>query len=280
MIRNANLVDYYDLKMNLLDTKDLITTYLDVPSIPFRNNWGGGADGIPPYRRGVDYLQRPISATIHLDDHEFFNFELLKGELYGIFGFNKPFFIVDRRRRGLRYRAVLESNYNPIRLGVDAVVPFITEKLPFAESIGTTQDIQRNGISSDDELWGFGMGLIADDEALKYTHEGKSFQIYNAGNESIHPFEQELKITISNVEGSTGFLELINETNGTVFRVNEVVGNNRVIVLDGPNITSNGVQYLRNTNRKYIVLEPGWNQFKINGATNAKVEFDFRFYYQ
>src|SRR5699024_4736607 len=52
------------------------------------------------------------------------------------------------------------------------------------------------GINSDDELWGFGMGLIADDDSLIYTHTGTEFKIFNPGVE-VHPFEQDLVITIS-----------------------------------------------------------------------------------
>src|SRR5699024_1545094 len=137
----------------------------------------------------------------------------------------------------------------------------------------------RDGISANEELWGFGMGLIADNESLKYTHTGTLFKIFNAGNVPIHPFEQELKITISDVVGSSDYLELENTTNGTIFRVNEGVSSSQEIVIDGANITSNGLQYLRQTNKQFIELDVGWNDFRINGATDAKVSFDFRFYY-
>lgn len=106
------------------------------------------------------------------------------------------------------------------------------------------------------------------------------FSTYNAGNVPIHPFEQELKITISQVRGSTDYLELRNNTNGTVFRVNEAVSSGQTIMLDGPNITSNGLQFLRNTNKQFIELNPGWNEFEISGADRATVEFTYRFYYK
>ena len=134
------------------------------------------------------------------------------------------------------------------------------------------------GINSNDELWGFGMGLIADDDSLIYTHTGTEFKIFNPGIE-VHPFEQDLVIEISDVVGSTSYLQLENLTTGDVFRVTEAVNGNQLIKLDGPNITSNGLQYLRKTNRKYITLAPGWNNFRITGATSAKVSFDTRFYY-
>ena len=135
-----------------------------------------------------------------------------------------------------------------------------------------------SGINSNDELWGFGMGLIADDDSLIYTHAGTEFKVFNPGVE-VHPFEQDLTIEISDVVGSTSYLQLENQTTGDVFRVTEAVNDNQLIKLDGPNITSNNLQYLRKTNRKYITLAPGWNNFKITGATSAKVSIDTRFYY-
>ena len=135
-----------------------------------------------------------------------------------------------------------------------------------------------SGINTDDGLWGFGMGLISDDDSLIYTHIETSFKIFNPGIK-VHPFEQDLEIEISDVLGSTSYLQLENQTTGDTFRVTESVNDSQLIKLDGPNITSNNLQYLRKTNRKYITLAPGWNNFRITGATSAKVSFDTRFYY-
>ena len=123
------------------------------------------------------------------------------------------------------------------------------------------------------------MGLSEEPEHLQYTWEGNMAIAYNAGNESVHPFFQDLKITISNIQGSSDFFELVNLTNNTRFRVTESVSSNDTIVIDGPNVTKNGLAFLRSTTKEFIELSPGQNNFIINGATSAKVEFDFRFYY-
>lgn len=156
---------------------------------------------------------------------------------------------------------------------------FETTILPFAESAATTQDIERNGINANNELWGFGMGLQSLDETLKYTHSARHFRIFNAGNVPIHPFEQDLKITISGAKGSSSYLQLRNNTNGTVFRINESVTQSQTVVVDGATVTINNLQSLRKTNRTYISLETGWNDFTLSGADEAKVSFDFPFYY-
>src|SRR5690606_20952936 len=117
-----------------------------------------------------------------------------------------------------------------------AIVPFMTVS-PYAESIGTTQDIQLNGITADSELWGYGMGLLAEDDSLVYTVNGmQPFMIYNAGNVPIHPFQQELKITMTapSVVLSDSYVELKNLTNGTTYRMNEKLMPNEQIIIDGP----------------------------------------------
>src|SRR5699024_4633909 len=144
---------------------------------------------------------------------------------------------------------------------------------PFAEPIGTTSDIDKNGLRYSDELWSYGMGLSYDEEMHKYTHNARSFRIYNAGNVEVHPFEQELKITIAN---ATKGNKLTNTTTGDVF---EYTGDTSgTIVIDGATITVNNLQALRDTNRRYITLQSGFNNFTQNQS--REVKFDFRYYYK
>src|SRR5699024_7349174 len=150
---------------------------------------------------------------------------------------------------GKRYKVKVDESYIPERYDnnqrfAEIEVNCITTDLPFAESIGTTQDIGGDGLLYSDELWGYGMGLMYGEELQSYTHESDNFYIFNAGNVGIHPFEQRLIIDITDVEGSVNGFELINKTTGDVFRVNEQVSSDSIITLDGPNITRNGLQYL------------------------------------
>lgn len=115
-------------------------------------------------------------------------------------------------------------------------------------------------------------------QSMYKIYDKRNFQVYNPGI-AIHPFEQELKIIISKVVGSTSFFQLKNTTNDTVFRVNEAVEDSQIIVLDGINITNNGLPFLRHTNKKYIELAPGWNEFEITGSSRATIEFFFPFFY-
>ena len=237
-----------------------------------------GGLGVVDY--GTTIGPREITVYFRATSYDTEDFSLLRDEIFHIFRSEESFYLIEHREPGKRWLVKVQDTYSIPQRNVfgNFEIRFIGLK-GVSESKGTTQDIQQDGINANSDLWGFGMGLIADDESLIYTHSGTSFRIFNAGNVHVHPFEQELKITIDNVQGSTTLLQLRNKTTGDSFRTKEGVSNQE-IVLDGPNITSNGLRYFRNTNHKFITLAPGWNEFVITGATSARAAFDFRFYYR
>lgn len=242
---------------------------------------------------GADYGQRTIVVPFYIEGEDLLDFLLLRDQLFDLVASTEPIYIEELRRQfygegesqlvgGKRYLVRLNNEValdQQFKYGFGEL-EFITSDLPFAESVATTQEIHANGINSDRELWSIGMGLYSDDSTFVYTHEGAMFSVFNAGNIEVHPFQQEISITIRNVVGSANHFELRNTTTGETFRVNEQVTSSQVIKLNGPNITSNGLQFLRKTNKTFISLQPGWNNFVIAGASTATVEFDFRFYYR
>src|SRR5690625_931428 len=252
---------------------------------------------------GADYGARTITVPFYFKAHDLHGVALKRDEIFGLVTDTEPFFVREMRRLkehpgficddqtdtsehrehdydnyfvgGKRYKVRLASSFDieqVYRYGFGELV-FETTDLPFAESIGTTADIDREGISDISELWGFGMGLISDDESLRYTHSTSAFKIYNAGNVEVNPFEHELKIAI---EGVSNGYELENLTTGDVFKVTESMSGN--LVIDGATVTHNGLQAFRKTNRRYITLAPGWNYIRQNRA--VKTSWDFRFYYK
>src|SRR5699024_8794883 len=198
---------------------------------------------------------------------------LLRDEIFNIFRTEESFYLIEKRLRGKRWLVKVADPYAIPQRNIfgNFEVEFIGLK-GLSESIGTTADIDSNGLRYSDELWSYGMGLLYDNESHRYTHSTRSFEIYNAGNVPIHPFQQELKILI--LGAGEGF-ELRNKTTGDVFRLTDQI--NGVIVINGANITDNGIQALRKTNRQFITIAPGWNEFTQNGT--ARISFGFRFYY-
>lgn len=235
---------------------------------------------------GATYRDRePIELKMLLMARDTRDYRLLRDAVYAMF--DRVAYASEEYERGKRYRVSVDEPFIPERIPntqryANVTINCSMPGLPFAESIGTSMDIDRNGINFNDELWGFGMGLKMDDASHRYTInavEGESFQIYNAGNVLVHPFEQDLKISFRNVSGSTEQLRLFNQTNGSFVHVTEAVDDSDEIIFDGPNVTKNDTAYLRNTRRTFISLAPGWNRLQLYHCNSATIEFDFRFYY-
>jgi|SRR5690606_27881154 len=279
----------------LLSDYDIIVRDFRVQSPEILPVYGDidGRSGTVDY--GATLGRREIVVPFYLDANDLHDVALLRDKLFELVIDVNPFYVRELRRvvyqtgdnkyvGGKRYRVRISNTFDVEQMftyGFGELV-FETTDLPYAESLGTTQDIHKNGINADDDLWGFGMGLEAVDESLIYTHNAtvnKPFFIYNAGNVSIHPFEQELKITISNVRGSTERFQITNLTNGSRARINVPLRSTDVVVYDGPNVTRNKLSFLRDTRKDFIELSPGWNNFRIYYCDSATISFDFPFYY-
>ena len=262
---------------------------------------------------GADYGSRTITVPFYFKAGDLHGVALSRDELFGLVTNTEPFYVREMRRikehpgyicddpsddrvykvndydnlfvGGKRYKVRLASSFDieqMYRYGFGELV-FETTDLPFAESIGTTADIQRDGLSAESKLWGFGMGLESIDESLIYKHnavEGEHFRVFNAGNVHIHPFEQDLKMTISNVEGSTEHFQITNHTNGSRARINVPLEESDQVIYNGPKVTRNGLEFLRDTRKDFVELSPGWNEFEIFYCDSAIIEFDFPFYYK
>ena len=291
--------DFFTFEEYGIIVKDFI-----VSSIPLNSVYGEieGRHGTVDY--GAIYGTRTITVPFVLRAHDLMDYPLLRDVLFDLVLDTESFYIREMRRAkklsyafvdtneparmdetsnnqfvgGKRYLVRLQNTFDLEQIEKDGEgeLVFETTELPFAESISTTKDIQENGISNDYSLWGEGMGILSNKESFKYRHNTRNFRIYNAGNIPIHPFQQDLRITITNLD-ATGFT-LKNLTNGSEFKINEEVTSNQTIVIDGANVTSNGLAFLRATNKQFIELETGWNEFET--TADATIEFDFRYYYK
>lgn len=289
---NSFLLSNYDIY-----AKDFIVSSIELePHYSEVENRSGLIDN------GATYKSRTITVPFYIKAHDLHDYALLRDELFNLVVSRESFYIRELRRTKYQAYEFVDTNESPrndkstenkyvggkrykVRIANvieleqsltfgEGELEFETTELPYAESIGTTADIDKNGLRYSDELWSYGMGLSYESETHKYTHNTKTFRIYNAGNvEEIEPFEMDLKIT---VEGINGPYELKNESTGDVFKYTG--SNSGKLLLDGPNVTLNGLQAFRDTNRRYISLAHGWNTF--TQSQTKKVSFDFRYYYK
>lgn len=230
---------------------------------------------------GTDFGPKEIKVSLKAKSYGFETFSLLRDEIFEILGSGEPLYVIEKRICGKQWLSKVKNDYDipqKNRIGKFDVT-FVALK-GVAESILTTQDIQRDKLLNSGD-WAFGMGLeTVDDSELIYNHTGNSFKVFNAGNVEVHPFQSYLKITIKNVSGSTNKFSLINRTNDSRLVINKAVTSSEVWIIDGPVIKRNSLMAASDTTKEFISLDPGWNNFEVTGATSAEVSFDFKFLYK
>src|SRR5699024_9875340 len=202
-----------------IHAKDFIVSSIELdPHYSEVENRSGRVDN------GATYKARTITVPFYIKAHDLHDYALLRDELFSLVVSRESFYIRELRRakyhayefvdtnESPRYDKKTENKYvggkrykvriaNTIELEQTLVfgegeLLFETTELPFAESIGTTADIDKYGLRHSDELWSYGMGLSYDEETHKYSHSSRNFKVFNAGNVEVHPFEMDLIITI------------------------------------------------------------------------------------
>lgn len=285
---NGQTIKLSDINVQVQDFRvgsmEIRPTYLDVE----------GTNG--RIHTGSTYGVRTITVPFYFKGQDLLDVAMIRDKLFEVITSIEPFYVRELRRLeyqngdnlfvgGKRYKVQLSSTFDvdqQLKYGFGEM-EFETTGLPFAESIGKSSDIQQDGVTSTSGLWGVGMGIITDPASKVYKHNaisGKQFKIYNPGNIPIHPFEQELKIIISNVVGGTAGFMVKNLTNFSTATINIPLSSSDTVIYSGPNIGRNGLEFLRNTKKNFIELAPGWNTFEVFNCTSATLEFDFRFYYK
>ena len=155
-------------------------------------------------------------------------------------------------------------------------VEFETTESPYFETIYTTLELHDSGYSATAEKYGLVDNI--DDEKVKYRFTENTFTVFNAGNVTVEPESMFLDIRCRFVQAPDGF-SIINKTIGDVFEFNYPV-NGSHIVLDRMNVRYGAVNGFRYTNRRFISLAPGNNEFEINGATFESITINFKFLYK
>lgn len=282
-----------------------------VSSIPVIANYSqvDGVDGT--IDNGATYGTREIKVPFTMKAYDLMNFPLTRDEIFNLVVDVKPYYIQEMRRpKKLAYEFV--DTTQPARMDPETdnkvvsgkrflvrisnvieleqmieygegEIIYETVELPFAESVSTSLNLHFNGISSTADLWGFGMGFESVDEELKYRVDAvaeERFRIFNPSNVLVHPFQQDLLMRISNVEGSENIFQITNMSNGSRARVVVPLSPEDEVVYDGATVKRNNLNFLNSTRKNFVTLSPGWNSFEIYYCDSARIEFDFRFYYK
>lgn len=283
-----------------LSDHDVVVQDIIVGSMPVIGNYGEdeGYSGTLDY--GANYGQRVIKLSFFIRSNDSHDYAILRDFLHKITVSREPYYIRELRSPdfgslfnssgdivnddlyvgGKRYKVRVSGEYDLdqiMRYGFGEIT-FVTVDSPYAESVKKSMDIDRNGLKYGDG-WGYGMGLSFGEGDLKYSGrsgDNRKFSIFNPSDIDLHPFEHEIKITLTKIVRDT--FEIKNVTTGEVLKLRKFMDATDKFVIDGANMTVNGKQIIRETNRQYITLAKGWNDFEL--TRTADFEFDFRFYYK
>ena len=236
-----------------------------------------GRNGIVDY--GTNYVDRSVELSMWINSSDTTDYRLLRNELYALFDTGNTFYIEETRVPSRVLKVAVDESFIPDRLTIrNASVDVTCRTLDsvFWESKYTTLELHDSGYSATAEKYGLVDNI--DDEKVQYRFTESNFTVYNAGNVTVEPESMELTIQISSAT-SSGDLTLKNLTTGEEFKLNKNISG-RHISLRGMNILDGTVNAFRDSNRRFISLAPGDNQFEITGATFSQVWFDFRFLYK
>jgi hypothetical protein len=257
----------YDMKELGIIVNRLI---VDSPSPVHYREKIEGRDGYVD--QGTEYDGRIINATLTLVALDYIDYTMYRDEVFRLFDSREAFYLIPEESPGKRIKVKYDSPYSLSREGnLGEFNISLSSESAYFESIGTTLDPK----TFDAELWQTGQGLTLD-ETL-YTHSTTSFQIYNAANGVIiDPRKMPLEITF---KGASSSLTITNTTTGDVWQYNKTTVASDTLLLTGVRSLKNGLTVFSDTNRKFITLAPGYNNFTISGASGAfTITFAFRFY--
>lgn len=222
---------------------------------------------------GTTLEERVISSQITVESNDYVDFDLFRDEIFKMFNPLEKFYIIRDLQPGKRIEVSVNNSFEIDYIFWEAgefPIEFVIHSV-FLESVGTTMD----PFTFEAEVWQIGQGLIGED--LIYKHSTKSFSIFNAGDIEVDPRWLPL---IINYKGASTNLKIKNTTTGNEWAYTGTSNAGDTIKLDGIRSTKNGLSITRATNKKMLILAPGWNDFTLTGTSGSfEIIFDFRFYY-
>ena len=128
--------------------------------------------------------------------------------------------------------------------------------------------------ASDVGVSGSGKSIIP---LLKRPSTVNTFSVYNAGNVTVEPESMYLDIVFADTRGDS--ITVKNKTTGEVLEINAKT-TGHVVRQQGMVIYVGGINRFRDTNRRFIRLLPGINEFEVTGSSYGRVSVYFKFYYK
>lgn len=250
--------------------------YLGDNSTPVINNSFldvSGVDGSQLQFTTFSRYQVPAKFLLRFDDWQ--DFKLAKHQFYRLFA----------QRKEIRIRTDVESSI------VRFVYPNLPEIAPaedgahyslftmnFDNPSGYRYSLYRSNAVYDFASDSIQFGELDTGEKPNYHFTTNSFKVYNPSDIAIDPFGQkhDLKV-VCKFSGNS--MKIQNITNGSEWEYQKSSNGGDSIILDGINTTLNGDPASANTDYGNLILETGWNNFAVTGASSVDITFSFPFIY-
>lgn len=215
-----------------------------------------------------------IEVKLYLEFKTMYDYQLKETELYSFLSDDNSYYIVTDREPGKRY-LVRPSSISLEELGIR----YATYSVAFNAFRGHSESLTSTLSEFDlaDE-WQFSQNLESAD--YEYEFGISRFQVFNAGDFTIDPRENDLKITLKGE--SLGNATIFNRTTGERFIYYPPFSTNlgQTVTIDRVYPKLNGVNRGIDTSLGLITLAPGINEIEIQNVANVKSSWDFRYLYK
>ena len=237
-----------------------------------------GRAGVVDY--GFNYTDRPVSLFLRIKAADAADFRLLRNEVFATFDVGSAFYVAESDVPSRVLKVVVDESYIPDRLTeeyADFDINCRTLDSVFWESKYTTLELHDSGYDATAEKYGLVDNI--DDEKVQYRFTESNFTVYNAGNVTVEPESMMLNIIASAVQSDNNFT-IRNKTTGEEVVLKRASAG-YAFRIHGMVISLGGITNIfRDTNRSFISLMPGDNQFEILNGTFKEINFEFKFLYK
>ena len=237
-----------------------------------------GRPGVVDY--GFNYTDRPVSLFLRIKAADAADFRLLRNEVFATFDVGSAFYVAESDVPSRVLKVVVDESYIPDRLTeeyADFDINCRTLDSVFWESKYTTLELHDSGYAHSAEKYGLVDNI--DDEKVQYRFTESNFTVYNAGNVTVEPESMYLRIIASEVTSSTNFT-IRNKTTGDEFVLKRESNGSHVRLIGMIPSMGSLTNIFRDTNRRFIRLAPGDNEFEVLNGTFTEINFDFKKYYK
>lgn len=241
------------------------------------------AEGFPGRSGVVDYgatdTSRPVELFLRMKSYDRIDYRLQRNEMYAVFDNMDGFYVVEDELPTRMLKVAMDDSYIPERLTeqyADVTINCRTLDKVYWESRYTTKELNDDGFDATVEKYGLADGI--DDTMAQYRFTEDTFEVYNAGNVTIRPEDMYLEITLRGVTTDDVFT-VKNLSTDETFEFRKAVSD-RNVYIEGMSVYEGSYNGLRDTNRKFVSLQPGVNQFEVTGGTFNEITVDFRYLYK